>query len=407
MMRQLRRGVWLGVVGLAAACGWGECALWGQTAVTPPAATAPAAEDVACRYTPLLAAMKNPGVTGILITELQPLSAAEAAGLRVGDIITRYDGKPVETEEALKTAVAEAVAASANKVVASPVVVQVRRGGATVSRPIAAGGLGAATREVAAGVAAKGNPPGTDRGGFALEWAKVPVGDADTAAWTRQYEGDEFAGFERRVVTCEGMRWTVAVTSWIVDGGKVIEEQTSTVEFTAGDDKLTPAVQVAGLSWRGYGQEVKAERKGLIVGGTITTETEKIKQIERVEQATVLGAMPGSAIETVAAALPQVEGGGGGGGGGVVLPVALISEIDLRTRLGYALVTLGRKKVTVGGVERQLWGVRLLHWGREEMKLWLMTGGCLWRGNLRMGGVRSGWPGRRRHGWGWEEVLNA
>ncbi len=373
-------GLWVGVVGLAAMGGWLGGAPPAEPAATAPAATTPAnsaPEDVEARYAALRHAMKSPAATGVLITELQPFSAAGAAGLQVGDIITFYNGRRVETDDALKEAVADAAAASeaksaadlatAGAVLVDQVLVQVRRGfakGETLTLEAPVGGLGITVREVVAGVAVADNPPATDRAKLRMAWTQVPAGNGAGGRedWSRLYDGGDFTGFERRVVRREGERWTIAVTTWAVAYGKVVETHESAVDFLAGDNQSAPAVRMDTLRWRGYGEVVQARQKGITVRGTIESGTGKPARVEEVARTTVLGALPGWAIESVAAALPQEPG--------VVLPVALVSELDLRTRPGYALVTRGKQAATVRGELRPLWEVRLLHWGRMEMTLW-------------------------------------
>ena len=376
---RMSRGLSIGVMGLAVVC-LESSALRAQATVPNPASTAPAAspsDSLEARYAPLLHALKSPSATGVLITELQPFSSAAAAGLRIGDIVTFYNGHRVETETGLQEAVADAAAESVRKSTAEAVaaggplvarvVVQVRRGvdrGEIVSVEVATGGMGITLREVAAGVAVRSNPPATEREKLVLEWAKVPAASDDGAReeWFRLYDGFECTGFERRSLRHQGERWTVATTTWMVADGKVVEEQQSAVECTAGDNQTSPPVQIDTLRWHGYGQTVQAQRKGLVVRGTITSGAEKSPRIDAIERETTLGALPGWALEAVAAALPHKED--------LVLPVALVSELDLRTRPGYALVTGGKQSVTVRSQEFRLWCVQVLHWGLPEMKLW-------------------------------------
>ncbi len=58
----------------------------------------------------------DPDTKGALIGDVIPGSPAEAAGLKAGDIITRFDGRPVDSADALRHAVANTKAGSKVKV---------------------------------------------------------------------------------------------------------------------------------------------------------------------------------------------------------------------------------------------------------------------------------------------------
>jgi hypothetical protein len=96
-------------------------------------------------------------------------------------------------------------------------------------------------------------------------------------------------------------------------------------------------------------------RRGMVVG-TVTRKLSGVEQ--KVDRPTVPEAVPSLAVPALAAALPQREG--------VVMPLAVISELDLQTRLGYALETGGKATYHVAGEDRKGHAVRLWHYGQVE-----------------------------------------
>ncbi len=69
--------------------------------------------------TPALARQfKAPESKGVLVSEVEPKSAADEAGIKVGDVITEINGKPVADEKQLRFIVGQIRLGAANKVIA-------------------------------------------------------------------------------------------------------------------------------------------------------------------------------------------------------------------------------------------------------------------------------------------------
>src|ERR1041384_7045823 len=58
--------------------------------------------EINAQYQNVLQAIKHPAVAGILVTELLPESAAGAAGVKAGDILTMYNGAKIINLQTLR-----------------------------------------------------------------------------------------------------------------------------------------------------------------------------------------------------------------------------------------------------------------------------------------------------------------
>jgi len=76
----------------------------------PQGAGSDPAADLEAQYRAVLAAMKSPVATGVLVTEIGPLSAAGHAGCGAGTSSPVTGGHEARTLAALRTEVAEALA---------------------------------------------------------------------------------------------------------------------------------------------------------------------------------------------------------------------------------------------------------------------------------------------------------
>src|SRR4051812_23294922 len=87
------------------------------------------AQDLEDQYQAAVAVLKKPTVTGLVITEVAPESAAAARGIRAGDVLLEYYGKKITTLQELSDQVAEAVGRTiAEDVTGKQVVVRLQRG---------------------------------------------------------------------------------------------------------------------------------------------------------------------------------------------------------------------------------------------------------------------------------------
>ena len=341
----------------------GAGAALGQVAVNPVApaddAYAPAktAAELEARYTAILVALKNPPATGILIAELGPYSAGARAGLRPGDVVTEYDGTKLDNRadanraEMLRVAVAKAIGESERPWANPQVALIVKRAGKTVVINADRQPLGLRALAVEAGVGLPPNPPATSRGSFALEWTPsggwYHVGDVTGPDGAEQ---QEFA-VVRQVATL-----TVA-TRVINAGGKIVADaQAATIRMNVSDRTTTYGVTLDQFTYRDELADVSAMCKAGMVKGTIVRRLTDIKQ--QLERPTLPEAICSLAVPSLAAALPQKEN--------IVLPLAVIDELDLQTRMGYALETRGKATMTIASEARDGFSVRLWHFGQVE-----------------------------------------
>jgi membrane-associated protease RseP (regulator of RpoE activity) len=172
----------------------------------------PSQEDIDAQYAAVLAAMKHPHATGVLVTEIAPASPAGAAGLRGGDIITRLATEDVRTLKALREQVAELIASNIAGGKETKVVLTARRAMAnsgktaetnpaaetveTVLLQVPREPLGIRAIEVEAALPAPLNPPISPRGSFVMTWdqlrnAQNAGGDLGQETFLRNTQADD------------------------------------------------------------------------------------------------------------------------------------------------------------------------------------------------------------------------
>ena len=152
-------------------------------AADPPAPTTP---DIDTQYQSVLAEMKHPTSTGILITEIEPDSPAGAAGLHAGDIVYHYAGAPVRDLDTLRKRVADQIASAMitptlpnnndPNSLAGPdtkVLLGIHRAGKDIILQIPRSPLGIRAIEVEAGAPVPLNPPPSPRGSLTLAWTEL------------------------------------------------------------------------------------------------------------------------------------------------------------------------------------------------------------------------------------------
>jgi hypothetical protein len=211
--------------------------------------------------------------------------------------------------------------------------------------------LGIRALAVEAGVALPANPPASARGSFALEW---------TAADSWYHLGDATGpyGAEHHEFGVARQAGTLIFSTRIVNSaGRVAADATAaSIRMTLSDRTASYGVTVDSFTYRDELADVSANCRGGVVKGTMLRRITGVKQ--EIARPTVPEAICSLALPRLAAALPRKEG--------IVMPLAVISELDLQTRLGYALETLKEVSVKVTGEQDKAFGVRLWHLGQVE-----------------------------------------
>lgn len=323
--------------------------------------------DLEERYSSVLSVMKNPPTTGVLVAEIGPQSLAGRWGVRPGDIICEYDGKSVESEDALRTAVAASIAAEqADPLSDLRVNIRIRRGSQYIMINLPVGPMGITAVGVETGVSVPLNPPPTDRADYAFEWNALPTYDRPEGQliqhelWTRLCSdpaGNRSVGIERTRVQRHGSIWIMEVLTRPVENGILQNPQNVLIHFTVSDGKSIPPFRLETFDRTADGRKVESERKGARIKTAITElATGKVTNFD---SPTTLHVVPTFALPLVAAALPQKRD--------VVYSFAMLSEADLQTRLGYAMRTLGRQVMKSGDRMIEGYAVEVLHAGRREM----------------------------------------
>ena len=317
-----------------------------------PLAPASTVEELQSRYEGVLGALKSPPTSGVLVVELGPESAGGAGGLRPGDVIIEYDGKrldrPAEKDRlAVLRAAATATAEEKLNPRSNPMtLLTVFRNGRSVGLQVERGALGVGAVGVEKGQAKPGNPPESPRGSFAMTWAGAAgsfhVGD-----------GDEIYGAEHRTLTVSGADAALTIDARSA-GPKSQELHHAMITYTATDRRESFAFALEALDYRDELTDIHAERRGKTIKATNRRRISGVQQT--MERPVLPEAVPALAVPELAAALPQEAG--------IVLPLAQISEVDLQTRPGYALETLGKTKVSLFGQDTPAFGVRLWHFGQ-------------------------------------------
>lgn len=339
-------------------------------------------EDFQAPYQAVVAAMKSPVATGVLVTEIGPLSAAGRAGLRAGDIITSYGGRETRTLPALKAEVAEALGSRAVEDDQHKLLMVVRRGGgagaADTILQMPRAPLSVLAIEVEAGVPAALNPPPSPRGTLTMAWDKLPAPPtaSDTEAengeeisWYRLYDDGAWVGFQKVVRTQRGiklMQMDVVTTriELMDEGAKVTARTNETCVFRTGDQGETPAFVLESLSFaddsRLAAMSSHAQRSGGKLAGGIRADPEHGEMARSVS--VPLSAMTPGALPLVGAALAQNKDG--------VLGCTLVSGWDLLPRPGYVLAARGQQKVEGATRGEESWRVDLMHCGVVVESYW-------------------------------------
>jgi hypothetical protein len=345
-----------------------RCAAWAAIVLALPALAADPVADLEAQYQSALAVLNKPPITGILIAEVQPESAAAAAGMRAGDILTEYDGIHVTTLQALTEQVSETVALRIKEDAAGKAVLaRVRRGNQEVSLQLHREVLGVRALEVQAGVPGPRNPPPNPRGTLDLDWKSL----VQTLRTDRLSDPAAFRLFDRTDATAQEdwIGWelcTLAPTGDNALAGAIdihhllpaspepanvsqvpTERSAFTFRLQLGDFKTAPAFVLEEATERyagAAGQEnakifASTKRLGEKLQTTIALATgDNVPDAsagEHHENAAPLNAIPQAALPWIAAAMPH--------GQGDALALNLLSIRDFLPRPGYVLATRGKQ----------------------------------------------------------------
>jgi hypothetical protein len=352
------------------------------------------ADAVDADYAAVLAAMKNPFATGILITEVSPGSAAEHAGLHAGDILTAYHGAAIRTLADLRTQVADAIAQKmdqaenpANQNAIAAALTRSDQAIVTLRRPsdkndlqlaIAREPLGIRAIEVETGVPVPGNPPPSLRGSLKMNWDAILLNNTGdnasegAAAFFRTESADGTPiNWQRRTLRVVGeneVEAKFAVYRTDADPGEPPTEsvlfQLRGGDYTRSRAFLLESIDVA--VGGDIGDKSAAASLARRTGPVFKNESAAGKN----DTPAPLDAAVGAAVPLIANAMPHEAG--------AVLPVHLVSIRDFIARPGYVLVTRGKVPAEIpttrpaprANAAPPLWRVDLLHCGVIVESYW-------------------------------------
>jgi hypothetical protein len=340
----------------------------------------------------------------VVVLDLGPESAAAAAGIRPGDIITHYDNKVVEHETDLADAEAEMIkqrdadAADPNHdpqqdlIMDTRIPLVVRRGAEAVTIKLPRKGLEVSVVAVEAGVPGPRNEPGTMREGLRFDWDRVPLSDAPAGAAVGQSihlklrDDTRIVAEQTTGVTHRGAVWTLTQTTTPPHEPEHVT-QTVTVTFRTGDGAHENPFTLGHVDVDAGDQTASVDKTGRVISGTQVTAGVAATDGTVLKPATSaaigpLGstslAIPGCCLPVVAAAIAKQPG--------EVVQFGLVSEVDFKTRLGYALAARGKGPIKGASDAADVgWLVEVTHFGHTTMAFWFDDAGSLKRADFGNG----------------------
>jgi hypothetical protein len=327
----------------------------------PPAKTS---EELESRYFSVLAALKKPAATGLLVAELGPYSNAANAGVRPGDILVEYLGRrlddPADKDRntLLRNLVTRAIDEQNKKDINPLATFIVERDGKLVVLAAERMPLGIFTIPVEKNVAMPLNPLESDRGSFKTTWTA-----SETFLRIGEPKGDNpgAASVETHNLSVSDPNATLALGARALFKSDLPAQTIlqANYKFNITDRSVGPAISLENFSYADESIEISALRRGGIIRGTINRKFARV--VEKVERPTLAESIPSLLVPHLAASLPLEEK--------IVLHFSIVSEIDLQTRPGYALETRGKTKIKINKddkVEIEAFAVRLWHFGQPD-----------------------------------------
>jgi hypothetical protein len=379
-----------------------------------PATRGEEAPGIDAQYQAVLEVLKRPPVSGVVVTEILPDSAAGAAGLRGGDVITSYFGTRINDLKTLREQVADAVADRLLNQDPSRVLLRARRqrpNGAEedISIQLPREPLGIRGVEVEAGVPGPRNPPASPRGKLHFAWpALVETLRADPRVVLRtisQVDAAETRPAKERAAATDNEVWlgwqhyafTPAADGEALSGtleinrvddskagaGAVNIDEKLTFQFQLriGDGQQSPPFVLESLEATYPARALSAGRGDQpIIKATAARAGEMLRTAivgtggapENREYRMPLDGIVQQAIPLVAGGLPQESG--------AVLGLHLVSVRDFVPRPGYVLATRGKQPLPENGAAatppafakppESAWKVDLLHCGMVIESYW-------------------------------------
>ncbi len=329
--------------------------------------------DTDAQFEAVLAAMKHPPATGILVTEIGPESAAGSAGLQAGDIIYHYAGTEVHDLQTLRQAVAEVFASHVAGDNDNKVLLAVHRGagGGNVILQIPRAPLGIRAIEVDAGVPLAPNPPASPRGSIRLEWddlIKQQISATGDSSFFRINEGDAstpWIGWQHRMLQVGDGAILGEADTYHVDpddpSAKIASSESVQFRLRTGDYANSPAfvlesVDVTMNNGDGSTTTIAGERAGAMLRTQtkVAAPTRILGPVQH-ETACPLSAIVPPAIPILAGAMPHETG--------AALALSVLSIRDGIARPGYLLMTRGSQSLRGEKSSPTAWRVDLLHCG--------------------------------------------
>ena len=353
-------------------------------AADPPTQPTP---DIDTQYQSVLAEMKHPTSTGILITEIEPDSPAGAAGLQAGDILYHYAGAPVRDLDTLRKRVADQIASALTAPTLPPnnadpnqlgndtkVLLGARRAGKDIILQIPRSPRGIRAIEVEAGAPVPLNPPPSPRGSLTLAWnelAQLRTAESPPDFYRTTDVTSTWTSWQRREFLAGADDITAQFENHHVDPstGETLASEAINFRLRTGDYAHTPAFLLDTLDKTIHTPEGvliigTAERHGpnLRTQGKHTYPTHATLE-PPADQPCPPDALPDPALPIVAAALPHDVAGG------AALQLHLLSIQDFIARPGYLLIARGQHPRPID-TRPTAWKVDLLHCGVTVQTYW-------------------------------------